>query len=225
MAHIEQSVADIFNDHLRERSRSAGSKYHYFSLGGQDRDAGADYLVSNSKGFSLIEFKHSEGQLRDEGTKIRREKLCTLLNLDKNKKMREIHDKCHFVAWMDSNTGIVKCAPYRFEICNRSIFPNCKKIPNKEPLAGERIIADDYCEQFVSPPPDRYASKKEFEFYLAWLMKTASGSKKDTVELMTKSSSSCAVIRLESVDAAYQWMQGVPGMNFKNQKNDSEYGI
>lgn len=225
MAHIEQSVADIFNDYLSEQSKAAGSKYHYFSLGGQDRDTGADYLVSNSNGFSLFEFKHSESQLKDEGAKERREKLCILLNLDKNKKMREIHDKCHFIAWMDNITGVVKCAPYRSEICNRCIFPECEKILNLAPLEKDRVIADDYCEQFISPPPERYANKKEFENYLAWLMKTASGSKKDTVELMTRSQTSCAVIRLDSVDAAYQWMQGVPGMNFKKQKIDSGYKI
>jgi len=224
MANIEQSVADIFNSFLSERSQEAGANYHYFSLGGQDRDAGADYLVSNSSGFSLIEFKHSETQLKDEGVKERREKLCILLN--SNRAMREIHDKCHFIAWMDSKTGVLHCAPYRAEICNRVVFPKCITIPQQAPLNGFRITAEAYCDQFISPPPDRYTGKKEFELYLAWLMRTASDSTKDTVELMTRSQTGCAVIRLESVDAAYQWMQGVPGFSLKrNPPENSGYEI
>lgn len=223
MVRIEQSVADTFNSHMREQSERTGDKYHYFSLGGQDRDAGADYLVSNSNGFSILEFKHSELQLKEEGAKKRRENLCVLLELNKNKKMREIHDKCHFVAWMDSETGAVKCAPYRSEICNNCIFPKSNRINNPAPTEGNRITADDYCKQFKSPPPERYASKKDFEIYLAWLMKVASGAKVQTVQLMAKRPDSCAIIRFDSVEAAYQWMQNVPGMNLKTVQNDIGY--
>lgn len=211
MTQLEQSVADIFNGYMHERSCSVGKKYHYFSLGGQDRDAGADYLVSNSNGFALIEFKHSESELPSEGTKLRRKQLCLLLH--KKKTMRAIHDKCHFVAWMDKDTGAVRCAPYRTEICNQKIFPTCTKLTRQRPLQSKRILAKTYCDQFISPPPDRYANKAEFEKYLAWLMKDASGSENETVELMARGSMDCTAIRFDSVDAAYRWMQGVTGFS------------
>lgn len=225
MTRIEQSVADIFNDYMRKQSEKSGSEYHYFSLGGQDRDAGADYLVSNSYGFSIIEFKHSELELKEEGSKKRRKNLCILLQLEKNKNMREIHDKCHFAAWMDSETGEIKCVPYRSEICNRFIFPKCNEIHQPAPMVEDRITAVDYCEQFIIPPPERYVTKQDFERYLAWLMKVTSGSKSETVQLMAKSLEGCAAIRLNSVDAAYQWMQKVPGMSLKPLQNSTGFEI
>lgn len=213
MTHLEQSVADIFNDYMRVRCNGAGKNFHPFSLGGQDRDAGADYLISNAAGFALIEFKYSEAELASEGDKPRRKQLCLLLR--KNRKMRQIHDKCHFVVWRDSSSGALRCAPYRTEICNQQVFPSCTALKRQHPLRSKRLLAETYCDEFIFPPPDRYAEKAEFENYLSWLMKDASGSNKETVELMARGSVGCTAIRFDSVDAAYRWMQGVHGFSPK----------
>jgi hypothetical protein len=215
MKSLEQAVADIFNDHMRYHCNGVGTKFQRFSLGGQDRDTGADYLISNSSDFALIEFKHSEAELVSERNKSRREQLCLLLS--QNKKMRDIHDKCHFIAWRDSVSGVLRCAPYRTEICNQLVFPNCASLRRQRPLKSRRIAAETYCDQFVSPPPERHAAKGEFEAYLAWLMQDASGSDRETVELMAKGSVGCTAIRFDSVDAAYRWMQGVPGFSPKKR--------
>jgi hypothetical protein len=215
MTHLEQSVADIFNDYMRDRCSGAGKAFHPFSLGGQDRDAGADYLISNAAGFALIEFKYSEAELANERDKPRRKQLCLLLH--KSKKMRDIHDKCHFVAWMDSSSGALRCAPYRTEICNQQVFPSCNSLKRQRPLRSRRLLAKTYCDQFLSPPPDRYAEKAAFESYLAWLMRDASGSSRETVELMARVPGGCTAIRFDSVDAAYRWMQGVPGFSPKRR--------
>ena len=215
MKSLEQSVADIFNEHMREKCNGAGTKFHRFSLGGQDRDTGADYLISNSSSFALIEFKHSEADLVSERSKSCREQLCLLLH--KNKKMRDIHDRCHFVAWRYSVSGTLRCAPYRTEICNQLVFPNCASLTRQRPLKSKRLPADTYCDQFISPPPVRHAAKVEFEQYLAWLMKDASGSSQESVELMARGSVGCTAIRFDSVDAAYRWMQGIPGFSPKKR--------
>jgi hypothetical protein len=75
MKALEQAVADTFNDYMRDLCRNAEKAFLPFSLGGQDRDS-ADYLISNAEGFALIEFKHSELELINEGKKSRRKKLC-----------------------------------------------------------------------------------------------------------------------------------------------------
>lgn len=215
MVKQEQAVADIFNDYMRERCDEVGANFHSFSLGGQDRDS-ADYLISNATGFALIEFKHSEAELSKEGLKSRREQLCRLLH--SNGKMRRIHDKCHFVAWMDQETKRLRCAPYRTEICNKATFPNCSILKRSNPLKSKRVLAETYCDEFFSPPPPRYADKEEFERYLAWLMKEASSSSKATVELMARSPGACTAMQFESVDAAYKWMQSKPAFDFARRK-------
>jgi hypothetical protein len=222
MKLLEQSVADIFNDYMRDFCRDAGKKFQPFSLGGQDRDS-ADYLISNSDGFALVEFKYSELELIKEGKKPRRKKLCKLLQ--ENKAMREIHDKCHFVVWMDSSSLNLRCAPYRTEICNQSIFAGCSSLKAQHPIVNKRMLAETYSHEFINPPPERSAQKAEFEKYLAWLMKDASGSSYETVELMARGSVGCGAVRFESVDQAYRWMQDSTGFNFRKRSPGSALEI
>lgn len=209
MRKLEQAVADIFNNAMRERCQSSGTTFHSFSLGGQDRDVGADYLISNAEAFALIEFKNSESELGSEGLKPRRRKLC--MDLQANAEMRAIHDKCHFLAWRDSASGELHCAPYRTEICNVRVFPACKALSLRSPEIGNRMLAASYCADFISPPPERCSPKADFERYLAWLMRETSGSKSDTVELMARGSGAFTSLRFTSLDTAYRWMRGVPG--------------
>lgn len=218
----EQAVADIFNDYMRIACHDAGKAFQPFALGGQDRDS-ADYLISNAEGFALIEFKYSELQLINEGKKPRREKLCKLLQ--ENKEMRKIHDKCHFVVWMDSSSQNLLCAPYRTEICNRSVFAGCSSLKAQRPIINRRMLAEAYGFEFINPPPERSARKFEFEKYLAWLMKEASDSSYETVELMARGAVGCSAVRFESVDKAYQWMQNITGFNFRKSPSDSALEI
>ena len=90
----EQSFADNFNDYLREVSLAAGHTYYRFSFDGQDRDTAADYLISNSMRFALVEFKYTSSEIVRENRKPRRRQLCRLLSYSAD--MRRIHDACHF---------------------------------------------------------------------------------------------------------------------------------
>ncbi|WP_295942331.1 hypothetical protein [uncultured Xanthomonas sp.] len=204
MADNEQAIADIFNDYMRERCQEQGQPFQAFGLGGQDRDA-ADYLIAGAHGFALIEFKHSESAITSEGKKPRRKNLCLLLQQDDS--MRTLHDLCHFIAWEDRGTGDIRCAPYRTQVCNQHVFAECAGLRRKRPLKHKQLDATQYCNEFLRPPPHRYATKKEFERYLRWLMKDASGSENETVQLMARAPMGCATVRFESVDAAYRWMQ------------------
>lgn len=222
MKALEQAVADTFNDYMREICRAAGKAFQPFSLGGQDRDS-ADYLISNADGFALIEFKYSEAELINEGKKSRRKNLCKLLQ--KNKSMQEIHDKCHFIVWRDSSSTDLRCAPYRTEICNQRVFSGCSCLEEKHPIESKRVLAEKYGNEFIPPPPDRSVRKAEFEKYLAWLMKEASGSSSETVELMARGLVGCTAVRFESVDAAYRWMQDTPGFKLKKHHPSSSFDI
>lgn len=199
MIHLEQSVADQFNQYMGSKLQERGKSFYSFSLGGQDRDTG-DYLISDVNGFALIEFKYTEAQFKDEGRKSRREELCKLLGSDA--KMRALHDQCHFIAWMDSGTGELRCAPYRSQICNQSVFSTCDAVAPDSKHSSVR----DYCDEFVTPPPERTASKENFETYLSWLMQRASGSDRSTVSLLARAPDSCFLIRLPSIEDAYNWM-------------------
>lgn len=204
MIDIEQSIADSFNASMKNMLAIHNLAYHFFSLGGQDKIAGADYLISNASGFALIEFKAREGTLITERVKQRRETLCLLLQ--KNKKMRDIHDQCHFVVWPNASNEIM-CAPYRAEICNKTVFPKCTKLTRENPLLSRRVRASTYCSEFINPPPPRHAQKADFELYFEWLLKKTSGSDKSTVQLIGMGDRDFSIFRFESVDAAYKYMQ------------------
>lgn len=201
MNHLEQGVADLFNRRMCDNLRLRGVGFHAFSLGGQDRDA-ADYLVSDSACFSLIEFKYTEAQFRDERNKPRREKLCTLLAA--NPRMRALHDQCHFIAWMDSGSQQLRCAPYRSQVCNQKVFSSCSA---EAPDRSAAVSLDTYCNQFISPPPPRTAEKEPFVEYLHWLMTVASDSGRSTVSVLALEPDSCVAVELGSVEKAYDWMQ------------------
>lgn len=205
---LEPEVANVFDRYMERQCIKAGVPYRSFRLGGQDRDAGADFLITDATGFALVEFKHSQAQLRDEGKKERRQRLCELLC--SNPQMRAIHNQCHFIAWRDSATGKVHCAPYRSEICNHRIFPNSPLLKTEAADTDARVTAVEYCEQFLNPSPERYAQKEEFERYLAWLMKEASASDRSTLSLMTYDDEGCQTIEFDSIDAAYTWLRARP---------------
>lgn len=116
----EQELANIFRAHMASKSIDKGYQFHTFSLGGQDRDAGADYLLTDSDRFTLIEFKYSDKDLISENKKTRRLTLCQMLPIRPD--MESLHDKCHFITYSDSSDGSIKTNIYRKQICNTSVF-------------------------------------------------------------------------------------------------------
>lgn len=203
----EQSLADEFHEYMRRQSKKYGCRFHSFSLDGQDRDVGADYLLTDSDRFTIIEFKYSEKELVNEKHKERRLKLC--IKLEKFKDMCSLHDKCHYVTWLDSLNGLVNTNIYRFEICNSKIFGATCGLTSSTPEIAERIPAKKFASDFFSPGGSRSLSLKEFEDYLAWVLTETSGSEKTTLELVARNTKSndLALVRLGTISEAQKWVK------------------
>jgi hypothetical protein len=205
MAANEQAVIDAFNSFLIEKARSLGRHCESLALGGQDRYAGADYLLTSSTRLALIEFKYQQADLASEARKSRRERLCRLL--EENRVMREYHDSCHFICWSNSTTGLIDLGVYRQEVCPRLLHGANASRGSGALQPANRLRADEFVDQFLSVE-SRSLGIDEFESYLSWVMSETSKSPVSTLELLVRNRdvSSCAVIRFSSVREAYQWL-------------------
>lgn len=114
----EQSTADSFNSFMRLKAHHFNCSFHAFSVDGQDRDAGGDYVLTNSTQFAIIEFKHTYSDLLNEKKKKRRLMLCQQLKIRED--MRLFHDRCHFISWTEDLK--VKMNIYRFMSTEMSLF-------------------------------------------------------------------------------------------------------
>lgn len=213
MARHEQSVADGFNRFLRQAASKRNMQVYDFSLDGQDRDAGADYLLSDSSRYTLIEFKYQIANIREEKDKARRLELCKQLHINPN--MADLHDQCHFIAWstplsVAKGTGIATNI-YRHEVCNCAIFGPSSGLSSAAPHSTSRASGEQFVHDFLTGSgATRALGLVEFEGYLAWLMEMASGSKKANLELLAYDparSDQCVFVSLNSVSEAHNWMQ------------------
>ena len=206
MAKHEQSVADEFNDFLREQAKKLGVIFHPFSLDGQDRDAGADYLITKSSRFALIEFKYKISDINKENKKERRLNLCKELEIDS--KMTGLHDKCHFIACLQSPDLKFIANIYRFEVCNDSIFGKRHNLKMSSPRESNRISAEKFADEFFNKSNLRNISLQEFEIYLAWLLQNTSSSSQSSLELACRDpkANTFSFITFSSVRAANDWL-------------------
>ncbi|CUR78199.1 hypothetical protein [Achromobacter xylosoxidans] len=199
----EQSLADLFNKYIAGKAQELDVGFHSFSLDGQDRDAGADYVLTDAHQFSLIEFKYAETDLKSEARKPRRLELCNALL--REKRMRDLHDRCHYVAWKgDANVYV---NTYRAEVCNRAVFGMACDLPREGPNRETSIKAREFADDFLTTG-NRSLALLEFEEYLNWLLNT-SGSTRASVELLTYDANELelVLVRFPSVGDAYQWFQ------------------
>lgn len=203
----EQSVADAFRDYIREKAQKFGTQVHSFSLDGQDRDAGADYLFTDANRFAIVEFKYSESNLVSEKFKTRREKLC--LMLEQCIDMKSKHDQCHFIAWTSGMSLAMRLNIYRHEICNQSVFGATCGLSNNTPHTTDRVEANSFVKEFIEGTPPRSLSLRDFEIYLAWLLTDTSNSTNSTLELLTRdpSSDNLSMVRLNSIAEAQTWLK------------------
>ena len=201
----EQAVADIFNRLLYRYAKTEGVVFREFALDGQDRDAGADYLITNRTQFSLVEFKHTQRQIVDERKKPRRVKLCHLM--ERLELMVLLHDQCHFISYMDSHTKEININIYRKEVCNRKIMNGLCELSEEYPDNTNCLVVNTFCQNFWNPSVEVGLDIDEFEVYLDWLMTEASDSSESTLELLTYSEASGTggLIEFSSVREVYNW--------------------
>lgn len=219
MAKHEQAVIDSFNKFFERQAAQNGRKVSSFSLGGQDALAGADYILTDQSRFALVEFKYTQAEIPAESKKDKRLQLCEKLEFDPS--MKILHDQCHFIAWAEAPEMKVNCNIYRLEVCNQEIFGSACGLSSLSPSTENRIFAKQFTTEFFSGIPPRSLSLSEFESYVAWLLHVVSGSTKRSFELLTydENSDECAMIKLSSITAAYDWMQkqkpqNAPGSHF-----------
>jgi len=207
MAKHEQSVIDSFNKFFEKQATEKGRKIRSFSLDGQDALAGADYILTDQSRFALVEFKYTQTEIFDESKKCKRLNLCT--KLEHQPDMKILHDQCHFIAWAEAPQMKAQCNIYRLEVCNKQIFGAESGLKNKAPSIKNRIYAKQFTTEFFSGLTPRSLSLSKFESYVEWLLQVASGSSKSSFELLTydETSDECAMIKLSSISAAYEWMQ------------------
>jgi hypothetical protein len=206
MLSHEQSLADRFNAFMQNQGKDRGIDVHAFSLDGQDRDAGADYVLMDTTRFALVEFKYSEANLVSEAHKPRRLVLCKQLALQSN--MRALHDRCHFVAWTEPPSSNVRVNVYRHEICTTRVFNQSFGFPADDPLLA-KLDAGTFAERFLGQSTSNTLTYSEFESYVAWLLTETSGSKKSTIELVASNvdANELSLIRLSSLAEAHSWLQ------------------
>jgi hypothetical protein len=203
----EQSFADIFNDFMRFKAGKYGCRFHSFSLDGQDRDTGADYVLTDSDRFAIVEFKYSQSDLVSEKHKPRRLTLCQqLLHRDD---MLALHDRCHFISWTEGSARAVKTNIYRNEICTQLVFGSACGLPALNPTSATRVPAGVFAQDFFGGNGTKSLLLAEFESYVAWVLTETSASTTSTIELVAHNptSNDLALVRLNSIAAAQKWVQ------------------
>jgi hypothetical protein len=212
----EQSLADCFNSYMRKVACELNKHVLSFALDGQDRVAGADYLLSDTSRFAMVEFKYLEGDLKSERFKPRRLALCKGLQLQVD--MRDRHDLAHFIAWgsaiggveshrQSRHSGLLQINTYRNEICNCSVFGASCGL-HRSPLESGRgrELAEAFATEFLTKD-SRSLSLHEFEKYLAWVLEDTSESSSSTLELLISDPDFCCLVELNSIAEAHAWMQ------------------
>lgn len=203
----EQSFADTFQSFMRNEALRCCCRFHSFSLDGQDRDAGADYILTDADRFAIVEFKYTANDLVSEKFKYRRFTLCQKL-LDRDD-MGEYHDKCHFVSWTEPPSRNVKINIYRNEICAQSVFGNDCSLPLVTPKVETQTFAKQFAKDFFSSGGAVTLSLEEFQAYVDWVLTDTSGSSRSTLELVAYNpeSNDLALIHLNSIAEAQLWVQ------------------
>ncbi len=168
---------------------------------------GGDYLLTDQSRFALIEFKFSQREIGNEAKKPRRLRLCQ--ELENNREMKDLHDHGHFIAWAERPQFLGRCNIYRHEVCNRAVFGSDCGLQASSPQDSERVFASEFADQFFASSGSRSLSLEEFERYLAWVLRSPSGSTRQSLELLTydEHSDECLMVVLPSVRDAYNWMQ------------------
>ena len=192
---------------MRFKAAEHGCRFHSFSLDGQDRDAGADYLLTDSDRFAIVEFKYTQSDLVSEKYKPRRLTLCQkLLSHDD---MRAPHDRCHFVSWTEFPLNLIRTNIYRNEVCTQSVFGSACGLPTQRATEGTRAAAGFFADDFFSIGGSRALSLTQFETYIAWLLTETSASTRSTLELIAYNqlSNDLALVRLNSIAEAQSWVR------------------
>lgn len=210
MQRNEPGITQLLHDHLGDAARGKGIKFQAFPLGPQDRNVLADSLFASKDLFALIEMKFSAAQLRSERAKRGRVlKLCEGLEVDAP--MRDLHERCHHIAWSDGSGISLAC--YRDRICNRLILGEDCGLPSAAPGVEARNFFGDYTDGFLSNSQSSGLPKGDFKRYLRWLQEKTTGKASERLEVLAKGpgqNGDVVVLSLNSLDEIQAWFESPP---------------
>jgi hypothetical protein len=216
MLDMEQATIDGFNKSMSAYAQSMAQPYDYFSLAGQDRDA-ADYLLSTQNQFALVEFKFTEKTLDAESKKWRRLKLCQALQQESAARMVSLHDKCHFICWVnqiDLNTLETQLNIYRHEVCNCQMWRGTADhgMTTKLPKVSTRLRGEAFAGNFFTKPPKLSLGFLEFKEYIDWLLKIPGGKNGQvSLQVIVKDPRNHWTYKhFSSLDALHAWINTPP---------------
>ncbi len=203
----EQSLADRFNKFMSGQGSKLRRNFEAFSLDGDDRDTGGDYVMTDTDRFVIVEFKYVEAGILAEGVKERRLELCR--KLAANADMARLHDCCHYVAWGELPGRITKILTnvYRFEVCNSRVFGSACTWTTGQP--PQRDSAGEFARKFFTQTQSRSLSKDEFETYIGWVKTETSGAEQAEIELVASQDDGdeLYLLRFSSIQELYDWAQ------------------
>lgn len=208
---MEQAIADIFNEHFRDWCRQQGKRPIVASLAGQDEKMGADYLISDSSMFALIEFKFLERKLKVENVKDLRLNLC--IRMEQESDIVESHDKCHFISWASNPLSDMIINIYRKEICNKQIWRNDNLAAEKRDITC-RLNAHEFIEDFLNDPPIFGLDHDKFSSYVRTLSEISEGGSGggDRLFLLIRDDTRkrLGMVLLSSVLELKEWLENNP---------------
>ena len=202
----EQSVIDAFFDRFKEAASNNGSQLFRCSLDGQDISTGADYLITESTWFAMVEFKYQERQIADENTKPRRLALCKALDTEVFRLSQ--HVSCHFIGWSTPNPRTVLLNIYRNEVCHQALWPSQSGLLLAKPETKTRIEADKFMVNFFKLDDSAGSSFEDFDNYLTWLLGMGGGNGSTDIELLlyNPGDSQCLIHDFSSLAALKTWL-------------------
>jgi hypothetical protein len=200
----EQSVIDAFSNYFLKKGQSLGKNTNRFSLDGQDSILGADYILTESTNFALLEFKYEDRDLKAEGDKELRKTLCLMLDSETIRRNQSL--QCHFIAWSEKRLEkrSIFFNKYYPEICNNVIFPR-SGLRNSNPDTSSRGSADNLIEQFFEGSIG--SSFGVFNRYVNWLLRIG-GKEGANVEVMLDNpdSNKFEILEFNSLDLLNNWL-------------------
>jgi hypothetical protein len=210
--NTEAGYADAFKDFMRSEAEINNGRFHGFPMGGQDVELGADYVISDSSRFALIEFKFTENDCISENRKPRRLSLCQ--KLPENPTIKGLHDACHFISWIDSFSDIAQVNIYRQEVCNRAVFGAAGNLEAYNPNIQSRMTGSQFADKYFQENSEVSLAYEDFNKYVTWILTETSKSPYTHVQFLVRdlTTRELKLLPLTTLDAVYKWMQQVPKM-------------
>ena len=185
----EASNVTAFIQHLHRELERSGQSSYIAPTDHQDVWMGADVLASDGRSFSMIEFKDQEADVRTEGDRPRRKKLCRLLG-----EWSDTHARCHLIGWRFKQGSSIEfpVRSYGAYVCTPAIIKlDQADISFSSSISIQCETVQKFAEELVAQRVG--VSYSDFTAYVRWLLsleggtddKGGSGDANDVELLMT----------------------------------------